>query len=361
VPQTRRSKCSVASYTDTRVQALRVIVDGRPLVGSRTGIGVHTAEIVRRLPFDPPPLIASHAEIENRNGIEQCRFDVRKFTWGVTWQQIALPRIEGDVLWGPHGTLPMALRIPAVASLHDFTSITMPTRHKIKTVLSFNLFIGRSLEIAHRIAAVSRAVADEAIRGFAVPAHKIELVPNGVDEFFSPGTAPEGDYVLFVGTLEPRKGIDDLLEVWESLPWPRPRLVLCGDEGWRTRVRARLDVEVIGFVTRERLRELYRGARAFVYPSRYEGFGLPPLEAMACGAPVIATRTGAIPEYAAGSALLVTPGDRLQLRNALIKLLGDPELRRDLRLAGPPRAALYRWDSSAATMAELLREAARCA
>lgn len=345
------------------MEALRVIIDGRPLVGSRTGIGVHTAEIARRLPFHPPPLIASHAEIEDRTGIEHCRFDVRKFTWGVAWQQIELPRIEGDVLWGPHGTLPMALRIPAVASLHDFTSITMPTRHKLKTVLSFNLFISRSLKIAHRIAAVSRAVADEAIRGFSVPPEKIEVVPNGVDEFFSPGPGLEldGDYVLFVGTLEPRKGIDDLLDVWKSLPPPRPRLVLCGHEGWRTRVRATPDVEVVGFVTRERLRELYRGALAFIYPSRYEGFGLPPLEAMACGAPVIATRTGAIPEYAEGAALLVTPGDRLELRNALIKLLGDRTLRHDLRAAGPQRAAPYRWDSSAATMAELLREAARCA
>ncbi|HSP15898.1 MAG TPA: glycosyltransferase family 1 protein [Thermoanaerobaculia bacterium] len=336
----------------------RVVIDGRPLVGNRTGIGVHTAEIAGRLPFDPRPLIASHTPIENRDGIEQCRFEVNRFPFGVAWQQFALPRISGDVFWGPHGTLPVTLDKPAIVTLHDFTSITMPGRHRLKTILSFNLFIGRSLEIARRVAAVSRAIADEAIRSFAVPAQKIEIVPNGVDEFFSPGGA-EGDAILFVGTLEPRKGLNDLVAAWWSLP-DRPRLILCGDPGWRTRFD-RPGIEVTGFVSKERLRELYRAARIFVYPSRYEGFGIPPLEAMACGAPVIATRTGAIAEYAGDAAILVEPGNLGELRDTMLRLLRDRSLRDDLRLRGPARASRYRWEASAATMADLLREAARCA
>ncbi|HEX9160113.1 MAG TPA: glycosyltransferase, partial [Thermoanaerobaculia bacterium] len=241
-------------------RSLNVVIDGRPLVNSRTGIGVHTAEIARRLTFDPPPLIASHAPIENREGIEHCRFRVDDLRPGVLWQQIALPRIEADVLWGPHGTLPVALRKPAVVTLHDFSSLTMPGRHRIKTIVSFGLFIGRSLELAERVAAVSKAIANEAMRGFAVPSAKIEIVPNGVDEFFSPGDHGEGDYILFVGTLEPRKGVDELIEVWSSLPAPRPRLVLCGERGWRTRIVAAEGIEWTGFVDRHRLRDLYRGA-----------------------------------------------------------------------------------------------------
>jgi glycosyltransferase involved in cell wall biosynthesis len=338
-----------------------VVIDGRPLVGNRTGIGVHTAEIAGRLPFEPKPLIASHAPIENRESIEHCRFEVDPFRFGVAWQQIALPRIAGDVVWGPHGTLPVTLNRPAVVTIHDFTSITMPGRHRLRTILSFDLFIARSLDIADRVAAVSTAVADEAIRGFAVPAAKIEIVPNGVSDFFSPG-AEEGDYILFAGTLEPRKGLEDLIEVWSSLP-DRPRLILCGDPGWGTRgprPEAR-GLESTGFVSRDRLRDLYRSALVFVYPSRYEGFGIPPLEAMACGAPVIATRTGAIPDYAGDAALIVDPGNREDLRAAILRVLRDRSLRDDLRLRGPARASHYRWDRSAATMAELLREAARCA
>jgi alpha-1,3-rhamnosyl/mannosyltransferase len=349
---------------------MNVVIDGRALVGHRTGIGVHTAEIARRLTFEPPPLIASHAEIDDRSGLEHCRFRVDRAPLGVLWQQVILPRIEADVLWGPHGTLPLTWRGRAVITLHDFTAITMPGRHRLKTILSYDLFIGRSLERADRVAAVSSAVAEEAVRGFGVPRAKIEIVPNGVDEFFSPGEG-EGDYVLFVGTLEPRKGLQDLLDVWRSIPQPKPRLVLCGGAGWGMRQLAAAqaslrnpgaaascrtpDMELTGYVDRERLRALYRGALAFVYPSRYEGFGIPPLEAMACGAPVVATRTGAIPEFAGDAALLVNPGDREALREALIRVLRDAPLRRELGARGPERAKLYRWDRCASLMMELLR------
>jgi glycosyltransferase involved in cell wall biosynthesis len=339
--------------------AMNVVIDGRPLVGNRTGIGVHTAEIARRLETDSPPLIATHAEIADKSGLERCRFRVDLSPLGVLWQQTLLPRIEADVFWGPHGTLPMTLRKPAVVSIHDFSSIVMPGRHRVKTILSFNLFIGRSLEIAERVAAVSRAVADETMRGFGVPASKIEIVPNGVDEFFSPGAGEESDYLLYAGTLEPRKGLPELLTAWSSLASP-PRLILAGDPGWRTRVPKDSRIDVRGFVSREELRELYRGALAFVYPSRYEGFGLPPLEAMACGAPVVATRTGATPDYAEGAALLVSPGDGEGLRDALQTIIADRDLRRDLRRRGPERAARYRWDDSARTMTALLAAAARC-
>jgi glycosyltransferase involved in cell wall biosynthesis len=342
------------------VSQLDVVIDGRPLVGDRTGIGVHTAEIAGRLQLVPPPLIASHAAIRDRTGLEHCRYRVDSLPLGVIWQQIALPRAAAgaDVLWGPHGTIPLGLKIPAVVTIHDFTSITMPGAHRLKTVLSFNLFIGQSLERARRIAAVSQLVAEEAVRGFGVPRSKIEIVPNAVDDYFSPGEG-EGDYLLFVGTMEPRKGIDDLLAAWESLPRPRPRLVLCGGWGWKMRIPPRADVELTGYVDRARLRDLYRHALAFVYPSRYEGFGIPPLEALACGAPVVATRTGAIPEFASGAALLVEPGDRGALAEALAKVVGDAGLRRELRARGPERASIYRWERSAAIMTELLEEAAR--
>jgi glycosyltransferase involved in cell wall biosynthesis len=118
-------------------------------------------------------------------------------------------------------------------------------------------------------------------------------------------------------------------------------------------------VEVTGFVSRERLRELYRAAKLFVYPSHEEGFGIPPLEAMACGAPVIATATGAIPEYGSGVVELIEPADRDALRNAMLRILRDDDLRRELRARGAARAQDHRWGASAARMGELLAGAAR--
>ena len=332
---------------------MRLLIDGRPLVGHRTGIGVHTAEIARRLAFDT--LVASHAPIDDREGLEQLRFRVDRMPLGVLWQQLMLPRIDADVLWGPHGTLPLAWKKPSIVTLHDFSSITMPLRHKLKTVLSFNLFIGASLELASRVACVSRVVADEAIRGFGVHASKIEIVPNGVDEFFTPGDGSEDDYILFTGTIEPRKGIDDLIDAWRALARPRPRLVLCGGAGWGTRIDEEEGIEQTGYVSRERLRELYRRALLFVYPSHHEGFGLPPLEAMACGAPVIATRTGAIPDYAEGAAMLVAPANRDALRDAIARVVRDRSLRAELRARGPERARSWRWERGASVMSDLIR------
>jgi len=137
---------------------LQVVIDGRSLVPARSGIGVHTAEIAGRLEVHPPPLIASHAEITNRQGIDRCRFRVDRAPNGILWQQFVLPRIaDAGVLWGPFGTIPLALRIPSVVTLHDFSSLTMPGRHLLKTVLSFNVFISKSLGRARRVAAAGVA------------------------------------------------------------------------------------------------------------------------------------------------------------------------------------------------------------
>ena len=357
-------------------KALTVVIDGRPLVGNRTGIGVHTAELAARIAVTPPPLIVSHAPIADRMSIEACRFRVDPSPLGVIWQQLLLPRIadeeKADVVWGPHGTLPLRLAQPGVATIHDFTSITMPGRHKLSTLASFNTFIGASLAKAAAVAAVSRTTADEAIRGFGIDSSKIEIVPNGVDAYFSPATADAaslpagitpGGYILYVGTIEPRKGLPDLVAAWSALRFPRPRLIVCGDRGWRTTrfiraMEADPGIHHIGFAGRGVLRALYRNALMFVYPSRYEGFGLPPLEAMACGPPVVTTRAGAIPEVVGDAALLVDAGDRQALAGAIERIRESDPLRLELRERGLERAARFSWDRSAALMTELLVRAA---
>ncbi|MBI2213831.1 MAG: glycosyltransferase family 4 protein [Acidobacteria bacterium] len=350
---------------------LRVAIDGRALVGNRTGIGVHAAEIAARLGEDVERIVASHAAIDDRSGLEACDFVVDPAPNGVVWQQLILPRVvkrEGcDVVWGPHATLPLSLETPAVVSIHDLTSITMPHRHRLRTILSFNTFIRASLDKAARIAAVSRLAADEVIRGFGIASRKIEIIPNGVSDYFTPGEAREDreSFILYTGTLEPRKGIGELLAAWSSLPGARPKLVLAGDPGWGTspflrRYRDAIAsgaVEVLGFVDRSRLRELYRSCALFVYPSHYEGFGLPPLEAMACGAPVVASRGGAIPDTVGDAALLVAPGDGDALREAIARVLSDASLASDLTARGLARAHQFRWETSAARMTELLRAA----
>ena len=355
----------------------RVVIDGRPLVGMRTGIGVMTAEIAGRLALDPPPLIASHAAIRNREGIEDCRFRVDRSPLGVLWQQALLPRVvteeNGDVLWGPHGTLPTRFSTSSVLTMHDLTSITMPHRHRLRTVLSFNTFVGRSLARANRVVCVSQFVADQVIRGFNVPASRVRVVPLAADSALGPrkpGDRPAlprrigaSPYVLYVGTIEPRKGIGDLLSAWEREGAGR-KLVICGGRGWRSsgllaRLERHRDVILTGFVDRATLHDLYRHADLFVYPSHDEGFGLPPLEAMAAGVPVLSTRAGAIPEVVGDAALLVSPGDPGSLSKAMKRILEDSGLRSDLVERGLARAATFSWNRAAAMMREILVDAAQ--
>ncbi|HUF16538.1 MAG TPA: glycosyltransferase family 1 protein [Thermoanaerobaculia bacterium] len=358
--------------------AIRAAIDGRPLVGNRTGIGVHVAEIAARL-RKTSPLIYSHTTIVNRDGIGDIECVVDPARLGVLWQQFlfaaAARRERCDVVWGPHGTLPWTLTLPSVITVHDLTSLTMPGQHKLRTLLSFNLFIGRSLEIATRIAAVSKVTAKELKRGFGVPFSKIEIVPNGVSDFYTPGSAEpgplpaglqQGRYILYVGTIEPRKGIADLLAAWQRLPRPRSPLVLAGDPGWKNAsLRKALEpfvtsgeVIIAGFVDAETLRELYRQCLIFAYPSRYEGFGLPPLEAMACGAPVVASRAGAIPEVAGEGAELFAPGDVERLSSILKQLAGSDAMRADLRSRGLGRSKEFGWERPARLMDALFADAA---
>ena len=348
---------------------LRLLIDGRPLVGRRTGIGVHTAEIASRLDLEPAPLIASHHEIADRHALEHCRFRVDNVRPGFVWQQSKLPRValaeKSELLWGPHGTLPLSLKIRSLATVHDLTSLTMPLKHRWKTIASFNLLIGRSLHQASHIACVSRATADEVMRGFAVDGSKITIVPNGVDRFFSPGEKEEElpfgleprSYLFYAGTIEPRKGIADLLTAWEKLN-PPLKLILCGDLGWGNipllkRIEhhpRRPEIIVSGYLDRRALRALYRHAALFVYPSHYEGFGLPPLEAMACGTPVVTTTGGALKEVAGDAARLVTPGKAGELQREIEKVLRDSTLRSELVERGLQRAAMMTWERSAEAM-----------
>lgn len=351
--------------------SLHLLIDGRALVGDRTGIGVHTAEIAARLGEPWHRTIAAHTRIENREGIAHLEFRTDPAALGVLWQQSMLPRIaeeeQADVVWGPHGTLPVRLKRPAVVSLHDLSSITMPHRHRLKTIASFNPLISHSLGMAVRIISVSRFTADAVIRGFAIDARKIEVIPNGVSEFFSPAGVEnsEKQTILYAGAIEPRKGIDDLVDAWESLPH-RPTLILAGSSGWKNAsLRRRLEplirsgeVVVTGYVTRERLRELYRNATLFVYPSHFEGFGLPVLEAMACGAPVITTTGGALPEAAGDAAVMVPPRTPGELGAAVRSLLESDERRQELSALGIARAKLFSWTTAADSAGELFRAAA---
>lgn len=299
------------------------------------------------------------------------------------WEQAALPlellprRL--DVLHSPDFIPPFARRGPTVITVHDLAFLRFP---EILTPESARYYgqVGRAVEHAAGVIAVSAATKADMVELLGARPERISVIHHGVDAAFRP--AMERDYtatlsglpptfLLWVGTLEPRKGLPLLLEAF-SLALPRLReelatLVLVGPEGWLTddlRQRAeRLGVahrvRFTGQVSRAEQVRLYQAAWAFVFPSLYEGFGLPPLEAMACGTPVIAANVSAMPEVLGDAAVLTPAQDVDALADAIVALADDPERRASLRAAGVQHAARFRWEDAARQTLAVYRKAVR--
>lgn len=363
-----------------------VAVDLRALVPETTGIGVYTRALLlalarRRghrylgLSHRPPK---GAAELEAA-GIE---LDQQRAPLGVLWQQLALPRRLGrgdaDLFWSPLMTLPVACPLPAVVTVHDLTALLFPETHTLKVRWSLLPFLRRSLERAAVVVAPSEATAADLRFHFPECAPRLRVVGEGVEPVFCPGEppaiaatraeldAPEG-YLLYVGTLEPRKNVGTLVDAWLRLRADDPEtppLVLAGGYGWGSRALARRlarlaaeGIRHLGRVEPEHLVRLYQAARVFAYPSLYEGFGLPPLEAMACGVPVVASDVSSLPEVVGDAGLLVDPRDAGALAAALGRVLGDPEHAAELARRGRERARGFTWEGAAAAMEAVFAEA----
>jgi glycosyltransferase involved in cell wall biosynthesis len=364
----------------------RLAVDLRAALDAPTGIGVYTQQLLTALAargrFE---LLAVAHRAPSRDGWlagNGIAFEAQPAPWGVVWQQLQLPRRlrrgDVDLFWSPLQTLPLYGDVPAVVTVHDLTTLIYPETHRLKVRLTQIPFLGKSLARALRIVADSQATADDIRRFFPEAAARVRVIHAGVAPRFTPA-APEAvaairrelgcpsGYVLYAGTLEPRKNVALLLDAWEALREEDPEtlpLVIAGGYGWKSRpLLGRLErlqgagVHLLGRVEEDYLLRLLQGASCFVYPSLYEGFGLPVAEALACGVPVIASSSSSLPEVTGGAALLVDPDHPAELALALRQVLGDRGVATDLARRGPPQAARFRWDHSAEALEAVLFEA----
>jgi len=256
--------------------------------------------------------------------------------------------------------LPLACPCPAVLTVQDLSFERDPSVMGRRDRLVFRTTVPRSARLAARVLAISELTKRDLIELYGLPEQKIVVTPLAADPSFTPeGPSPDGDpYVLFVGALQPRKEPSTAIEEL-SLVDDAPRLVLAGpDKGGRaeaeeTARRLGVTTELRGHVSQDELAALYRGAACLVFPSRYEGFGLPVLEAMASGTPVVATTAGALPEVAGDAAVLVEPGNPVALAGGIERALAD---RDRLRTAGLARAAQYSWAETARRTLDVYRE-----
>jgi glycosyltransferase involved in cell wall biosynthesis len=298
----------------------------------------------------------------------------------VLWEQTMLPRLlkhhRIDVFFSPAFALPIWWQGVGVVTVHDLNFEVSPqTIHPLRRAY-LRRITRRSVRQARRVIAISHSTASDVIRLYRVPKEKVEVIPYGLEAAFHPDNArrlallvqqryplPER-FLLFVGTLEPRKNLPRLLEAYAHArqQMPLPPLVLVGTPGWQHQRIGRLlhrlgiagEVVCAGYVPREQLPGLYALATALLYPSLYEGFGLPPLEAMGCGTPVLVSNTSAMPEVVGDAGVLVNPFDVHHIAAGICTVTHDQPLRQELIQRGLQRARMFRWEDAAQRTLEVL-------
>ena len=302
----------------------------------------------------------------------------------VTWAMPRVCRRVGAQVLHVSYTAPLARPCPTVVTVHDIAYEFFPSFFSPRDRALLSVIVPLSCRLAARVIAVSEWTKKDLVQKYGVPAEKIQVIYEAAGDRFSPDISDEDvlcartryargrRYVLAVGNLQPRKNLGRLIEAFGELlaAGMVPHdvvLVLAGQSHWRgsevyrrTEKRGLLErVCFPGFVPEEDLPALYRGAEVFAYPSIYEGFGLPPLEAMACGTPVVCSNASALPETVGKAAALFDPYDTDALGQALRELLNDDARRRGLSVAGLARAARFSWEKAAQETLAAYYEAAR--
>lgn len=371
---------------------LRIAIDATAVLPQPTGAGNYTLNLVRALPrVDPTSQYFVFVTSQNAEllGVEapnltpvrvRCASRPARLVWEQTGLPLLVRRLGVDVLHSPHYTMPVAKPCRSVVTFCDMTFALMPELHRTWHRRFFPTMMRWSARHADRLIAISESTRQDVMRLLDVPADRIVAIPLAGSPVFCVlpraeiaavcgrhGLVP-GGYLCYVGVLEPRKDVPTLIDAYARIAgaFPDVPLAIVGRNGWMYEsIFRRVEehgignrVRFLGHVAQEELIGLYNGARAFVYPSRYEGFGLPILEAMQCGAPVVTTTVSSMPEVAGDAALLVPPSDAAALAGALERLLSDDALARDLSARGVARAATFSWERCAADTARVYQSIA---
>jgi glycosyltransferase involved in cell wall biosynthesis len=375
---------------DIAAQTIEVLVNARHLAGPRTGIEVYMDQLMAALgrtgrvrltalSWEPLNLgLPGVTEVlpARRPNLRPGSLPATLWKlWFDQWRCLsAFPRADGIVYHGMDGFLPYSLRRGdrAVVTVHDLGWRVHPELYNRRLRLMYGGLFPWVVRRADRFIAVSRYTADDLVRRAGVPASKIEVIYHGLDPAFSiadngAGRAPPvSPYVLAVGGVSPRKNTRRLIAAfarWRARGGHRfqYRLLITGtslDTDFDQNGSLPEGVSLLGYVHKAELPGLYSGAAAFLYPGIYEGFGLPIIEAMASGAPVVTSRTGAAPEIAGGAAILVDPFDVGSIEAGLEQAMQPEEARRLIEL-GRDRARSFEWSAAANATIEVYRSVQR--
>jgi len=355
--------------------------------GNRSGTGRYATELARWLPqltgdFQFAVLWPADVPHPHREtGLHEAFLpqDVRSAWRRLYLDQIGIrdirTRLMANIVHYPASVGSLFAIHNAVVTIHDLSFFREPQWFRPAHAAYYRFAVRRSVYVARRIIADSQATARDLHDLLRVPQDRIDVIPLGVGEDYCPAPAEaiaavRGKYrlppqfFLFLGTLEPRKNVVRLIEAWSAIAGECPYdLVLAGRDGWKSRPIHKAvaaspfasRIHLPGFIAHEDLPALLSAARAFVWPSLWEGFGLPPLEAMACGTPVLTSNVSSLPEAVGGAALTVDPYSMEAIAEGMKHLADDEVLRNMLRAKGLERAATFTWRRTAEATIETYR------
>ncbi|MDR0576565.1 MAG: glycosyltransferase family 4 protein [Candidatus Accumulibacter sp.] len=366
-------------------QKIRAGINATALLSPRTGIGKYVfmlgREFLSSAEIDPSFFYAKHwsnaLREESLPHVELIKACKKYIPCAYALSRIAMQarfsagmRSRSLDIYHEPNYLAYRFNGPTVITVHDLSWIRHPETHPVDRIRAMNRYFPRSLERASAIITDCQFVRKELIEAFGAPPDRIFPVSLGVSPLFRPVSSERatpvlaesglefGKYFLSVGTIEPRKNLTTTLEAFSKL---RPEiqkshpLALVGMKGWliggiEAKIRPLLEkgvVKVLGYVPDQQMPALYSGATAFLFPSLYEGFGLPPLEAMACGTPVIVSDSSSIPEVVGDAGVLFDPRDVDGIAGAMTRALDDAAWRERLSGLGIERAAGFSWKRTA--------------
>jgi glycosyltransferase involved in cell wall biosynthesis len=373
---------------------MRIGIDYTAAARQRAGIGRYTRELVAAL----LALERAHPRCVHQYTLFAATGGLRPGTWNLEpqpnvrlrtvplsddwlarlWHRLRLPipveAVTGplDVFYSPDFVLPPTRRATrTLLTVHDLSFLHYPDHFVPKLVRYLSRVVPRSIARADRVLADSESTRADLIERLDVPPDQVQVLYSGVDARFRPELEPgeaerlrarygldEWPYVLSVGTVQPRKNYARLIRAFAGLK-VEAQLLIAGGWGWLYRdILAEAEkhagrVRLLGFVDDADLPALYRSAALFAFPSLYEGFGLPVLEAMACGVPVVCSSASSLPEVAGDAALLVDPHDTDGLAEAIARVLEDAGLRREMAARGLAQAARFTWEQAARQLLDL--------
>ncbi len=346
---------------------MRVLLNGLN-AGNRSGTGRYIVELSRELLRSHhaeavrvlwPQEMSAPAPDYDSSLLRKPASPLRRVLFEHLRMDSTARAIGADILHCPTGIGPLRTRLPVALTVHDLCFLHHPEWFPRSRAWYYRAVLTAGIQRADCLIADSHATADDLQRLLHIPESRIHVVPLGVDASFAPASPSEQKkvrqkykvpekYFLFVGTIEPRKNLERLCQAWATIREDAPPLVIAGRHGWGG-VTIPRDPHILlpGHIDQNDLPALYSAATAVVWPSLMEGFGLPPLEAMACGAPVLTSNTSSLPEVVGDAGLLVDPLQTDALADAMLRLAQDSDLRQQLREKGMRRAAMFTWEATA--------------